>query len=102
VVCHCAIQPADQTTYIVPVNFDLDANGRIKVNAQNRIDKATFSVSPKARGVAYILDPSGRPKVSEDIIFGLVPDLWIVLRGDFVLDGQRRAIDAEFARAELP
>lgn len=39
----------------------------------------------------------------EQILQGLVPELWVVLRGDFVRNiKDRRAIDAEFVRAELP
>src|SRR5262249_13626362 len=29
-------------------------------------------------------------------------EVWVKLRGDFVLDGRNRAVDAEFVRAELP
>ena len=46
------------------------------------------------------------PIVREDIVTGFirgveVPELWVILRGDFVKDRQERAIDAEFVRAEL-
>jgi hypothetical protein len=33
---------------------------------------------------------------------GKQADLWIVLRGDFVIDTQGFAIDGEFVRAQLP
>ena len=35
-------------------------------------------------------------------LVGIINDLWIILRGDFVLDTNGNAIDAEFVRAELP
>jgi hypothetical protein len=34
--------------------------------------------------------------------FNQLPEFWVVLRGDFVLDKQGRAIDAEFVRGTLP
>ena len=40
--------------------------------------------------------------IAGEILAGKVSDLWILLRGDFVLDSKGKAVDAEFARAELP
>ena len=40
--------------------------------------------------------------IAGEILAGKVNDLWILLRGDFVLDSKGKAVDAEFARAELP
>jgi hypothetical protein len=50
--------------------------------------------SPFAQGAAFIPD---KPDLLREF-----PDLWICLRGDFVVDKEKRAIDAEFVRGELP
>ena len=52
-------------------------------------------------GVAFLLDMQLAP-IARDILAGIINDLWIILRGDFVLDTNGNAIDAEFVRAELP
>jgi hypothetical protein len=74
--------------------------GRIETNASGRIDKATKSKSPVARGVAFLLNQE--TPIQRDILNGEVKELWVILRGDFVTDTKKRAIDAEFVRAELP
>jgi DNA-binding beta-propeller fold protein YncE len=66
---------------------------------------ANIVTTANARGVAFIFDSkSGTPQ--QEILHG-GPDLWVKLRGDFVLDTGAnnnkipRAIDAEFVRADL-
>jgi hypothetical protein len=85
----------------MPVELKLDAQGRIIVNAGGRIDTAKELPPGNARGVAFILDRQQSPIV-RDILSGGVPDVGVLLRGDFVKDTKNRAIDAEFVRAELP
>jgi hypothetical protein len=50
--------------------------------------------------IAFVFDPPSQ--IGNDIIEGQVSELWVRVRGDFVLDDGGRAVDAEFARAELP
>jgi len=95
-VCRCPIRGIT-----IPVELKLDAQGRIVVNAGARIDSAKERPPGNARGVAFLLDREQAP-VARDILSGGVPDVGIVLRGDFVKDGKERAIDAEFVRAQLP
>jgi DNA-binding beta-propeller fold protein YncE len=95
-VCRCPIRGVT-----IPVELKLDAQGRIVVNAGGRIDSAKERPPGNARGVAFLLDREQAP-VARDILSGGVPDVGVVLRGDFVRDRQDRAIDAEFARAQLP
>ena len=61
---------------------------------------ATVSTGTSALGVAFLIDPTG---VIQRNILESGGDLWIKLRGDFVLDAgtPARAIDAEFLRADL-
>ena len=54
-----------------------------------------------ARGVAFILDIQQAP-VARAILSGGIPDVGVLLRGDFVKDTKDRSIDAEFVRAQLP
>ena len=96
ILCRCPIRG---TT--VPVELKLNAQGRIVVNANERIDAAKETASANARGVAFLLDIQQAP-VARDILAGFVQDLWVMLRGDFVKDIKNRSIDAEFVRAELP
>jgi len=96
IVCRCPIRGG-----IVPVELKLNAQGRIAVNAATgRIDAAKEIPPGDARGVAFLLDRETAP-IARDIVNGFIPELWVVLRGDFVLDTKGRAIDAEFVRAEL-
>ena len=95
-VCRCAIRGRT-----VPVKLNLDAQGKIVVNAAGHIDTATEAPAGDARGVAFLLDKQLFP-IAGEILAGKVNDLWILLRGDFVLDNKGKAVDAEFARAELP
>jgi len=83
----------------IPVDFDLD-NGLISLNPiTGRIEKAKEVAGPNARGVAFVLDNN---RLGETILAHKVRDVTVVLRGDFVLDKNDRAVDAEFVRGELP
>ncbi|HEX6439478.1 MAG TPA: hypothetical protein VF182_20350 [Candidatus Binatia bacterium] len=84
---------------IVPVDYT-ETNGLITT--------ATEVQDLDAPGIAFILDRS-RSRRAGEIISQTPPfdkppfnDIWIRLRGDFVLDTKDRAIDAEFVRAKLP
>jgi hypothetical protein len=83
------------------VKLKVDPQGKIVVNAAGRIDTASESPPGDARGVAFLLEIQLAP-IARDILAGIINDLWIILRGDFVLDTKGNAIDAEFVRAELP
>lgn len=97
ILCRCPIR--GQT---IPVKLKLDGSGRIVVNAANgRIDTASEVPPGDARGVAFLLDIS-LARIADRIINGAVPDISIMLHGDFVKDTKNRAIDAEFVRGELP
>jgi hypothetical protein len=95
-VCRCAIRGR-----ATPVKLKVDAQGKIVVNAAGHIDAASESPPGNARGVAFLLDLQLAP-IARDILAGIINDLWIILRGDFVLDATGKAVDAEFTRAELP
>jgi hypothetical protein len=95
-VCRCAIRGR-----AIPVKLKVDPQGKIVVNAAGRIDTASESPPGNARGVAFLLDMQLAP-IARDILAGIINDLWIILRGDFVLDTNGNAVDAEFVRAELP
>ena len=95
-VCRCAIRGR-----AIPVKLKVDPQGKIVVNAAGRIDTASESPPGDARGVAFLLEIQLAP-IARDILAGIINDLWIILRGDFVLDTKGNAIDAEFVRAELP
>ena len=95
-VCRCSIRGR-----AIPVKLKVDAQGKIVVNGAGNIDAASESPPGNARGVAFLLDMQLAP-IARDILAGIINDLWIILRGDFVLDTKGNAIDAEFARAELP
>jgi hypothetical protein len=95
-VCRCAIRGR-----AIPVKLKVDPQGKIVVNAAGRIDTASESPPGDARGVAFLLEMQLAP-IARDILAGIINDLWIILRGDFVLDTKGNAIDAEFVRGELP
>jgi len=94
--CRCAIRGRT-----IPVKLKLDGQGKIVVNAAGHIDTASELPAGDARGVAFLLDNENFP-IAGEILNAKVNDLWILLRGDFVLDTKGKAVDAEFARAELP
>ena len=95
-VCRCAVRGK-----VVPVDLAL-VNNKIAVNAQGRIDSATFvnNSAVNARGVAFLFRAG--TQITKEILNGDVTELWVILRGDFVLDKNGNAIDAEFVRAKLP
>ncbi len=82
--CRCSI-----IGQVVPVEWSVDAQGII-----NNAQIVSFSPTP-ARGAAFIFGSNVRQAIQNN-------ELWVRLRGDFVLDGTGKAIDAEFVRAELP
>jgi len=96
ILCRCPIRGRT-----IPVELKLNA-GRIQVNpATGRIDAAAEVAPGNARGVAFLLDVE-LARIADRIINGNIPDISVVLHGDFVKDTKERAIDAEFVRAELP
>jgi hypothetical protein len=94
-ICRCVIRGRT-----IPVKLVVDAQGKIVVNAAGHINAASEAPPGDARGVAFLLD--AQLPIAGEILAGKVNDLWIMLRGDFVLDTKGKAIDAEFARAQLP
>lgn len=77
---------------VVPVKID-------SVRADGTIEHATEITAPEADAIAFLIDDRLEAHVRLLHGFG---DIWIKLRGDFVLDTKGRAIDAEFVRGELP
>jgi hypothetical protein len=67
-----------------------------------RIEKAQEVAGPNARGIAFLLEGEGSVKVADMIVNGAVPDVTVLLHGDFVRDTNGKAVDAEFVRGELP
>jgi hypothetical protein len=63
------------------------------------ITDATLVSGPNATGVAFLVDSKKYP-IHSLILKGT--EVWVRLRGDFVLDTNNRAIDAEFVRAMPP
>jgi DNA-binding beta-propeller fold protein YncE len=88
-VCRCEIKGK-----IIPVNFELakDESGNT-IAGQIKKDSVQESEDVLAAGVAFLVSPE---------IINQFSEIWIKLRGDFILDEERRAIDAEFVRGELP
>jgi hypothetical protein len=93
-LCRCPIRGT-----VVPVDLDLDGAGRIVLDVNGRIDRARERPPGDARGIAFLFEGS---EMAGLVAGGRISDLWAVLRGDFVTDVAGRAVDAEFARAELP
>ncbi len=88
-VCRCAIQGE-----VIPVTFELatDERGNI-IPGQIQRNSVKESDSKKAPGVAFTVNEK---------ILSEFNEIWILLRGDFVVDGDKKAIDAEFLRGKLP
>jgi hypothetical protein len=63
------------------------------------ITVADRTVSPST-AVAFLFDRE--TEVGKEILSGRILELWVRLRGDFVIDIQKRAVDAEFVRFSLP
>jgi DNA-binding beta-propeller fold protein YncE len=94
IVCRCPIKGR-----ILPVKPTI-SNGRIT--------KATEVKEPMAKAAAFIFDDY-IVKFDENKKLLLlanetiqVDEIWVRLHGDFVIDKNKKAIDAEFVRAELP
>ena len=92
-ICRCTVPgrllPVEVTATTV-------VNGRELISGAQQ--DATTAAEPRA--IAFVFDPPSR--IGNDIIEEQVDELWVRVRGDFVLDVSGRAVDAEFPRAELP
>lgn len=86
-VCRCAIRGK-----VVPVDPKLDQ--------PHHIESATIIPGPLAKAIAFIID--GSTEIGKRLYALTTIELWITLYGDFVVDKDKRAIDAEFTRAEMP
>ena len=84
--CRCPIAGR-----IVPVECVDDGAGLIT--------SAKEVAGPFAQGVAFVLDERTLLQALKRKL--IRPDFFVILRGDFVLDRDDRAVDAEFVRAEL-
>ncbi|MEH2316516.1 YncE family protein [Nostoc sp.] len=84
-VCRCPVQGK-----IVPVE---PPEQETQWN-QPLITQARAVNGPLARGAAFL-------PANPDLLIKFL-DLWVCLRGDFVVDEKKRAVDAEFVRGELP
>jgi competence ComEA-like helix-hairpin-helix protein len=79
----------------------------INDDADGRITEAEEILSPRAPAAAFLIGGESEDEIIQNlqkIQKTDLPELWVRLRGDFVIEdtGKRRAIDAEFVRAELP
>jgi hypothetical protein len=86
---------------VVPVKVTAMTSGVITAAA------ATAAAGGFAEAVAFVFtrkpgDPAGYSDIGRLIVAGNHLDMWVRLRGDFVLDADGNAVDAEFVRAELP
>ena len=96
-VCRCPIRG---TT--VPVKLNLDAQGRIVVNAGGRIDAAKEASSGQCSRRSFHPGQSSRLRLRVRSLAVVFLTVGVLLRGDFVKDTKDRSIDAEFVRAQLP
>jgi hypothetical protein len=85
--CRCSVLGE-----IVPVKPQLDASG-----AFVQADVAAGATT--ATGVSFVFNDRF---VAAALLKSPPSDLWVRLRGDFVLDESGRAVDAEFTRAQFP
>ena len=85
---------------VIPVQLDLDTRDPYKGRRVTSI-RQTIPPGQRTRRRLSFRD-SDSPWHRIIASTAELPDLWVVLRGDFVKDRQDRAIDAEFVRAELP
>jgi len=90
-LCRCPIRG-----HIIPVKVTTDPGNDQFITAADEIS------GPMASGAAFIFDQGIEIMTLVDEIKTNRADVWIVLRGDFVIDAQGNAIDAEFVRANLP
>jgi len=86
---------------LCPIRGRIVAVDSISINAgTQRIEKAKEVTTPTARGLAFLLEDDIR--VAGMILSGDVNDVTVQLYGDFIIDANDHAIDAEFVRAGLP
>jgi hypothetical protein len=82
---------------MVAVDASLNASGKLVIKAVALAAPDAAPPGGLTKAVALLVDDGAirRLRLPE------TGDLFVKLRGDFVLDQRKRAIDAEFARAEL-
>lgn len=86
-------------TPMVAVDATLDASGKLVTAAVAQAAPDTAPSSGSTKAVALLVDD----KAIRRLMTGTRGDLFVKMRGDFVIDRRnKRAIDAEFVRAELP
>jgi DNA-binding beta-propeller fold protein YncE len=88
--CRCPIEGE-----VMPVDPEIDS-------VTGRIIGAEVRSGPEATAAAFVVNQD--TSVWKKIMEANKVEFWVCLRGDFVLEAteKRRAIDAEFVRAELP
>lgn len=79
-----------------PVNGIVLPVRNIQEDTPGHIISAQRATTATADGIAFVAKPTVERFMLE------ASDLWVKLRGDFVIDINGKAIDAEFVRAELP
>lgn len=85
--CRCSVLGE-----IVPVKPQLDASGTF-------VQADVVAGATTATGVSFVFSDRF---VAAALLKSPPSDLWVRLRGDFVLDQSGRAVDAEFTRAQFP
>jgi hypothetical protein len=85
--CRCPVQGE-----VIAVDVTLDGDGMI-------VEGVAVPGAATTSAIAFVFS---REFVAGALQEVPISDLWIKLHGDFVLDLEGRAIDAEFCRAELP
>jgi hypothetical protein len=96
-LCRCPLRGR-----IIAVDFQVLPGSPTRIVAAKQVPP----VAPNANGLAYLFsdinDQKYDPLRSAGVVVGEPVELWVRLRGDFLLDAAQRAIDAEFVRGELP
>ena len=69
------------------------------VDAAGLIVKAVVTGASSSKAVSFLFSPQFVDSVLRE---RELADLFVHLRGEFVVDGDGRAVDAEFTRAQLP
>ena len=81
-----------------PAVGDVFAVKVVQVDPDGRIARAVTVTDPEAKALAFVFsDP-----FVKNVIEQIPSDLGVQLHGDFVVDHEGRAVDAEFVRADLP
>lgn len=88
--CRCAL-----TGEVLAVDVIQESGGVITMAQENG--------QSRSKAIAFVVDDRVLElvRITRDRL-DRWPDFWVRLQGEFVLDDQDRAIDAEFTRAELP